>query len=268
MFPTQGVFSIPVLRYDSRVSSTYIPFVRILSFGIYCILSACSSVTPAPIPLETSYAARRKIIDQCGTIGGESADSVTEFIRTRLLTSLTLKNLPQYPIEITLVACSEPMAFSLGNGQILFSQGLVKRLPNESELAFVLAHELAHEILKHQENMSSENIEPSPAEFARGMELDADRAAIGLVAYAGYDPRSASLALSHLTKIGSDEEAVAGHPSTAERVAQLGDVIRRSGWQPPGIINRRSYQQLRLQILDAPQRQLHPAGVASPHALP
>ncbi len=220
-------------------------------FMAICIaLSACATRPLEPVPLEDSYAARREIIDQCGTIGGESADSVTEYIRTKLLTSLSLKNLPEYPVEITMVACVEPLAFSLGNGQILFSQGLVKRLPNESELAFVLAHELAHEILRHQDTIHSENMGEAPAELSRGMELEADRAAIGLVAYAGYDPRSASMALNHLSKIGSDDEAAAGYPSPAERLAQLGKLIRSSGWRPPGIVSRRPYQQLRMQILD------------------
>ena len=41
-------------------------------------------------------------------------------------------------------------AFAMPGGTVLVSQGLVKRLSSESELAAVLAHEIAHVALKHQ----------------------------------------------------------------------------------------------------------------------
>jgi len=41
-------------------------------------------------------------------------------------------------------------AFAMPGGNILVSHGLVKRLANESELAGVLAHEIAHVVKKHQ----------------------------------------------------------------------------------------------------------------------
>lgn len=41
-------------------------------------------------------------------------------------------------------------AFAMPGGSVLVSHGLLKRLANESELAAVLAHEIAHVVLKHQ----------------------------------------------------------------------------------------------------------------------
>jgi len=41
-------------------------------------------------------------------------------------------------------------AFAMPGGSVLVSHGLVKRLANESELAGVLAHEIAHVVMKHQ----------------------------------------------------------------------------------------------------------------------
>jgi predicted Zn-dependent protease len=41
-------------------------------------------------------------------------------------------------------------AFAMPGGSVLVSYGLVKRLANESELAGVLAHEIAHVVMKHQ----------------------------------------------------------------------------------------------------------------------
>jgi predicted Zn-dependent protease len=41
-------------------------------------------------------------------------------------------------------------AFAMPGGSVLVSHGLVKRLGSEAELAAVLAHEIAHVVLKHQ----------------------------------------------------------------------------------------------------------------------
>ena len=41
-------------------------------------------------------------------------------------------------------------AFAMPGGSVLVSHGLVKRLANEAELAGVLAHEIAHVVMKHQ----------------------------------------------------------------------------------------------------------------------
>lgn len=45
-----------------------------------------------------------------------------------------------------------PNASYIGEGIILFDMGLFYRLHNESEAAFILCHEIAHYILRHQEN--------------------------------------------------------------------------------------------------------------------
>jgi Zn-dependent protease with chaperone function len=45
-----------------------------------------------------------------------------------------------------------PNAAYLGEGLILFNIGLFSRLNNESQVAFILCHELAHFYLKHSEN--------------------------------------------------------------------------------------------------------------------
>ena len=46
---------------------------------------------------------------------------------------------------------AEPNAASLGDGTILVNAGLLRRLENESQLAFILCHEIAHYTLGHLE---------------------------------------------------------------------------------------------------------------------
>jgi hypothetical protein len=45
-----------------------------------------------------------------------------------------------------------PNASYIGEGIILFNMGLFDRLDNESQAVFILCHEIAHYLLKHQEN--------------------------------------------------------------------------------------------------------------------
>jgi predicted Zn-dependent protease len=119
-------------------------------------------------------------------------------------------------------------AFAMPGGSVLVSHGLVKRLQSESELAAVLAHEIAHVVKKHQlaaiqSSMNSDVLAGFGKEAAgravarrgditglggkaanagvdavkngvflrpldRGMEYDADRMAVLLATRSGYDP--------------------------------------------------------------------------------
>ena len=119
-------------------------------------------------------------------------------------------------------------AFAMPGGAVLVSHGLVKRLQSESELAAVLAHEIAHVVKKHQlsaiqSSMNSDVLAGFGKEAAgravarrgdvmglggkaanagvdavkngvflrpldRGMEYDADRMAVVLATRSGYDP--------------------------------------------------------------------------------
>ena len=52
-----------------------------------------------------------------------------------------------------------PNASSMGEGTILFNIGLFNRLQNESQAAFVIAHELAHYCLSHSNNSIRQYVE-------------------------------------------------------------------------------------------------------------
>ena len=57
---------------------------------------------------------------------------------------------PDLPWTFTVIDTETVNAFAMPGGSIIVSSGLVKRLANESELAGVLAHEIAHVVKKHQ----------------------------------------------------------------------------------------------------------------------
>ena len=57
---------------------------------------------------------------------------------------------PDLPWTFSVIDTETINAFALPGGSILVSSGLLKRLGSESELAGVLAHEIAHVVKKHQ----------------------------------------------------------------------------------------------------------------------
>ena len=57
---------------------------------------------------------------------------------------------PDLPWTFSVVDTETINAFAMPGGSIIVSSGLVKRLASESELAGVLAHEIAHVVKKHQ----------------------------------------------------------------------------------------------------------------------
>src|SRR6185503_13856703 len=56
---------------------------------------------------------------------------------------------PNLPWKFGIIASDDVNAFSTPGGYVLISRGLLDQMRNESELAGVLAHEIAHVVCKH-----------------------------------------------------------------------------------------------------------------------
>lgn len=146
-------------------------------------------------------------------------------------------------------------AFAMPGGYILVSTGLLKILENEDELAFVLAHEIAHVSRRHHYQIvlrqrlaeqASRDLQSavqgdevaklasvSGQIYARGLdkdaEFEADRLGVEIMTRAGYDPVAALSVLERLLRFkGSDPRAellFSTHPSPSERL----DMLLQSG---------------------------------------
>ena len=55
------------------------------------------------------------------------------------------------PVQLVLSRNPEPNAHAVGSGLVMFNVGLLARLENESQLAFILCHELAHVQARHMD---------------------------------------------------------------------------------------------------------------------
>ena len=149
------------------------------------------------------------------------------------------------------------LSLTLPSGAVLISVGTLSRLSDEAELAFVLAHELAHvvsgdasAILVRTCLRSLARDDPRDDAWADaatdlvkvgygdGRECDADERAFDAVVALGYDPRSVFALLGRLdawTLAGEPDvaELALAHPPAAERRRRLQDRhSRRTGDAP------------------------------------
>ena len=149
-------------------------------------------------------------------------------------------------------------AFALPGGPTYVFTGLMLLAGDESELAGVLAHELAHVVARHSANQLATNLglqvvaaialgeDPEQltaaaadiaggvgmARFSREDEVEADDLGLRYVTAAGYDPRGMVRMFQGLQSVEGDSSRPLGgflatHPATAERIERLQRRIKR-----------------------------------------
>lgn len=139
----------------------------------------------------------------------------------------------QHRWEFAVVRNLEPSAFALGGGRFVVSDGLVAFVRNESELAAVLAHEIAHQQLDHfcrNAPRSAERIDLGGVmqHFDLALEQKADAQAINLLTAAGFDPQAMAAVLRCLTQTPGDSL-----PQLTDRLNALRAVPTASTTRPP-----------------------------------
>lgn len=142
-------------------------------------------------------------------------------------------------------------AYCLPGGKVAFFSSLVDRMNNEAEMAFVMAHEIAHAIARHGgERISWRRIQSLGGRilkskftndtvsvvydvgselglmlpFSRKNEAEADKIGLMLMAKAGYDPHAAVEFWKRLS--AGQESSVVGnlmstHPCDEKRIAAM-----------------------------------------------
>jgi predicted Zn-dependent protease len=152
-------------------------------------------------------------------------------------------------------------AFALPGGQVFITEGLLKRLSTDGELAGVLGHESGHVVGRHgAEHIAKEQLtqgltgaavlatydpnDPSSRNssavalmigqlvtmrFGRQDELEADRLGVRLMSEAGYDPRSMVTLMQILEKGAQGPrppEFFSTHPSPENRTVRIREAIQ------------------------------------------
>lgn len=168
---------------------------------------------------------------------------------------------PEIEFRIGILDADYVNAYAVPGGYIFVTKAAVDMASDESELAAVLAHEIAHISRKHivkELNIKASDDSPvsgvarllgasgDPAKVAflktvdKAMdmlvengykiedELDADKNGVLLLGLAGYDPKALS---SYLEKILKDEkrDASKSHPASKSRIEAINSTIEKEG---------------------------------------
>ena len=162
--------------------------------------------------------------------------------------------------EFNLVSSSEPNAFCMPGGKIVVYEGMLPITQDETSLAIVLGHEIAHAVAKHSaEQLSKQTRQQYAAQiggsvltqvaeakglggyaqlldmvaqtgfnfanlkYSRDNETEADRLGLIFAAMAGYDPQLAIPFWQRMaaSSTSSTSEIFSDHPSDEKRIAEL-----------------------------------------------
>ncbi|GEO99056.1 M48 family metalloprotease [Methylobacterium haplocladii] len=256
--------------------------------GLAAVLGGCAGdqtgtiLAPAAIsvPTQAPLTTGRRVADEAdhaklvASFGGEYRAPAT----LRLLTEITdrlvrASERPEEPYAVTLLDSAVVNAFALPSGRLYVTRGLVALASDSSEVAAVLAHEIAHVTLRHATartemalrsqlvsrvvadvlndpatgaQMESQS-KVTLARFSRDQELEADAAGVKTLAGAGFDPFGAArfltalnrtLALKTGTGSGAEPDMLATHPGTVERITLVTRAARRIGAPGLGVDER------------------------------
>jgi len=175
---------------------------------------------------------------------------VNEYVN-RIGQQLVRNSDAQVPFTIKVVDSDEINAFALPGGFFYVNSGLILAADNESELAGVMAHEIAHVAARHATRQMTRgqiaNLATIPLifvgggigyavraaagvglpmtflTFSRGFEAEADYLGLEYMYKAGYDPQSfisffEKVQATEKKKPGSLAKAFATHPQTPDRI--------------------------------------------------
>lgn len=202
------------------------------------------SIAPPPSPRNgAGVALVKQFKERFGIVVSSTGDPYLRGLVDRLLSSTPAGRSWTGPYDIIIVNNASPLAASVGDNFIVLTSGLINRLDVEAEMAFILAHELAHYLLGHTSLVGRADTDFSAtADVLPELEKDADRLGLELVIAAGYDPRLARVAIAKAYQGSNMLTPSASHPSFVSRISELEHGLARAKWVPPGTVDRRQFQ--------------------------
>jgi predicted Zn-dependent protease len=219
----------------------------VLIVGITGILSSCSSqkVLPSESAFQRAHIELNSLVEHHGKLETPLSRDYLKYLASRL--ALNSKSTGIF--NITLLRSAEPLAYSPGGRQLVLSRGMVSATRSEAELAFVIAHEMSHELLGHLAQVDRHLPSGSQSSDRKALEIEADRHALQLLTLAGYDPRASAHGLFNVYEAARLSRSNTTHPEVEERVRIMLHDVLLSRWRPPGTIDRREFQIFRREAI-------------------
>jgi predicted Zn-dependent protease len=273
-----------------RAASLWRTLLMPLTAAVCLNVAACASIEAPPAPADAAPAAaprattgapvapeRKRLIEAFG--GEYHAPETESYLNGVLMKLAPASNGSAQPYRVTLLNSPVVNAFALPSGDIFITRGLLALADDTSEVAAVMAHEIAHVTARHaaqraefekttalftrvnakvlgREQAADEADARSKlgiARFSRQQEFEADQIGIKDIANAGYDPYGAARFLTALGEWSALRASISGggtadrpdmmatHPSTPERVAQAVAEARQFGAPGAGARGRDAY---------------------------
>ena len=258
-------------------------------FVIGLLLTSCATpeyaVRPTPMPEEsaaalqierTISAQQAKEFDQQGARPMREGESLWGFEVQRIVDRLSrVTERPSLHYRAYLYEDDDPNAAALADGRIYVSAGMLRYLASRGsrvdELAFVLAHELAHTVAQHlvkryrtlqQQQLimglvsagasaATRNAGPGVQQagrlaldaasllrdvansgYSQAQELEADQLGIRYVIKAGFEPRAALALLEDFARFENPWPFLRTHPYVAKRREDLQRYVIETGALP------------------------------------
>lgn len=177
-------------------------------------------------------------------------------------------NRPELEFHFTILDTSEINAYAAPGGYVFITKGALSYMQDESELAGVLAHEIAHVTEKHiVKDLKIKGMDETADlaqliggssgaaraafgqaidkglevifkdEYKKEDEMQADNTGVSISALSGYDPSGLS---GYLSRIKPMKEKIpppsdSTHPSFDTRIAQINETIKQNGINPASL---------------------------------
>lgn len=217
-----------------------------------------------------------------GALNNTVIQRYVEAVGMRLVHAIPPKLTRGFQFSYTAVNDNAMNAFALPGGPIFITKGLLVRLQNEAQLAFVLGHETGHVVAQHvAQQMAQQNVMSAALaatgyaagktsglvgtaanaisqfagklvmlRFSRSDERQADQLGLRFMVHAGYNPQAA-IQVMHILQsaapAGSTPNWMQTHPSTPNRIVLLQNTINTKyaaqAHSPHAVYNTRAYQQ-------------------------
>ena len=179
---------------------------------------------PLPVPEDRSFEAMEPLLDAFEAAFADGAATLGLWRDDRTVTIIVPAELGCVT-RFQVIPARSPDARADGR-YVQLHEGLGRYVRDDSELAAVIAHEFAHNVLRHKARLDALNVRRGAsgnfgrnAVLIRETEVEAERLSVHLLHRAGFDPEAAVRFWTHFGRRGLNFLKSPTHPSWRGRIA-------------------------------------------------